>query len=138
MRAKEFVILKEDDGGDTSSAGIGGDGIKGNRQAIHPNHNDSIPGLSSYPDLPSHYYDMYRFGVHMAGSPENQNMARLGPTANELITMAYTDEDANIINTSRKAMGLKQKVLSSKHSIESQEINKASPVAKRKPNKYGI
>jgi hypothetical protein len=137
MRAKEFTILKEDDG-DTSSSGNGGNTSGGTRGKLHQNHFDSIPDLKSYPDLPSHYYDMYRLGVHMAGSPDKQNMARLGPSGNEFVTSAFTDEDAAITNASRKAMGLKQRSISSKGSRESDDVHRVSPVAKRKTNKYGV
>jgi hypothetical protein len=136
MRLRE--LIRESEGESDSGSAQGGAGLSGSRQKLNPNQSSSIPGMATYPDLPSHYYDMYRFGVHMAGSPNNQTMARVGPAANEFVTVAFTDADAHIINTSRKAMGLKQKAISTKGSQESENINKKSAVATPKKNKYGI
>jgi len=133
MRAYEF--LKEDQDS-ASSASQGSTNKKSG--SIHDNHKASIKGMSTYPEIPSHYYDFYRFGVHMAGSPENQGMNKVSPYANQLVTLAYTDEDAEIINKSKKAMGFKQKTLSSQDSKENNDTNKNSPVAKIKKNKYGV
>jgi hypothetical protein len=133
MRAYEF--LKEDQG-DTSSANQGSNKKKTGQ--INPNHKSSIKGMDSHPDIPSHYYDFYRFGLHMAGSPADQDMEPSSPYANQLITLAYTDADSNIIQNSRKAMGIKGKSLTSNDSKENNDTNKISPVAKPKRNKYGV
>ena len=136
MRLRELIRESEADSDSVSAQG--GSGISGGRRRLDTNQQSSIPGMATYPDLPSHYYDMYRFGVHMAGSPDKQSMARIGPAANEFVTVAYTDADADIINNSRKSMGLKQKALSTKGSQESDHVNKKSAVATPKKNKYGV
>lgn len=94
MRALDFLTEDGDGNSDGSSPGS----IKGKRKGLHPDQYHAISGASHYPDLPSHYYNMYRFGVHMAGSPEGQSMAINGPTANEMITLAYSQSDLDIIN----------------------------------------
>lgn len=133
MRAYEFLKEEQDN---ASSASQGSANKKSGN--INHNHKSSIKGMSTYPEVPSHYYDFYRFGVHMAGSPENQDMDKASPYANQLVTLAYSDEDAKIINKSKKAMGFKQKTLTSNDSKENADTNKTSPVAKIKKNKYGV
>jgi len=129
MRAKEFLPESTD----------GNQAIKpkGKIAKIHPDSDGPIPSLSTVPDLPGMYYGMYRMGVHMAGSPENASQQH-GPTANFMVTTAYTDEDAKIINHSAKSMGMKVKAITSKGSKEPNGTNTNSTVAKPKRNKYGV
>jgi len=129
---KVFELLKEDN----ESGSTGGRSSK-KSSALHPVHKSALKDLTTYPELPGWYYDMYRFGVDMAGSPDGE-MNRTSATANQLTTLAYTDVDAEIINRSKKNMGLKGKTLTSKDSQELADTNKTSPVAKPKKNKYGV
>jgi hypothetical protein len=110
---------------------------KGKIAKIHPDAADPIPALSTIPDLPGMYYGMYRFGVHMAGSPDNAPHEH-GPTANFMVTTAYTDAEADIVNHSAKSMGMKVKAVTGKGSKEPSSTNNASPVAKPKRNQYGV
>jgi hypothetical protein len=128
---KVYEILSENESGATG-------GGKGKPGKLHPHQKDAIKGMTTYPELPGWYYDMYRFGVHMAGSPDNQPMAQKSPTANQLSTLAYTDAEEKIINKSKRDMGLKGKTLTSNRSEEPGETNTTSPVPKRKKNKYGV
>ena len=95
----------------------------------------AIPRLKTFPDLPSHYYDMYRLGVHMAGSPDNQKMDPRSAVANQMAVVAYSDEDANIINKSAKEMGIAIKALSDSSSSELPDTNKKSPTLNPGPIK---
>lgn len=131
MRAKEFVLKEATD--DSNQAVK----PKGKIAKVHPDHDGPIPSLSTIPDLPGMYYGMYRLGVHMAGSPEN-DLHKHGPTANFMVTAAYTDEDAAIVNHSAKSMGMKVKAVTSKGSHEAPGTNTKSAVATPKKNKYGI
>lgn len=99
------------------------------------NQAKAIPGLKTFPDLPSHYYDMYRFGVHMAGSPANQKMDNRSAVANQMAALAYSAADSEIINKSAKDLGLDVQVLSSDSSLESTDTNKTSPVRNPGPIK---
>jgi hypothetical protein len=138
MRAKEFVILKEDDGGVSDANGTHpGHVHNGKRNKIHPNHEAAIPGMVTIPDWPGHYYDMYRLGVHMAGSPHNKSEHQ-GFAANEMVLTQFTDVDTEMINHSAKALGVKLKAITKKGSNETPETNTTSTVAKPKRNKYGI
>lgn len=140
------LLNENSDGGsstldDESSSSPSGSGsaLSGTAGKIHPHHDAVIKNLTNFPDLAGRYYDMYRFGVSMAGMPRPENdMAPTGPWKNDLLTAAYTEADEEIIKASAKAMGLKMTTLSSNRSDEPQGTNTTSPVAKRKPNRYGV
>jgi hypothetical protein len=117
----------------------GNRGGRNSPRSLHKDQSTVIKSMDIYPELPGHYYDMYRFGVHMAGSPDNHHhMDKASANANHLTTLAYTGAEQDIINRSKKAMGLKSKRIASDKSTEPSNINKVSPVPKPKKNKYGI
>jgi hypothetical protein len=127
--------LFNEDTGDTGGNG----GRKGKTGKLHSHHKSAIKNMTTYPELPGWYYDMYRFGVNMAGSPADLHpMDQKSHTANQLATFAYTDAEEKIINKSKKNMGLKGKTLTSKNSEEAQGTNTKSTVAKHRRNQYGI
>lgn len=99
----------------------------------------SLSNITSYPylDNNSHPYVAYRFGVALAKSP-NDISDQLGPVGSEFTTLGYSDADNDIINHARKEFGLKTRTHSTKGSEELTHVNKVSPVAKPKKNKYGI
>jgi len=123
---------------DSDSYG-GNRGGKGTPSNLEKSQAAVIKSMDIYPDLPGYYYDMYRFGVHMAGSPDSHHpMNKRSANGNHLTTLAYTSAEQDIINRSKKDMGLKSKRIASDKSTEPQGINKVSPVAKRKKNKHGV
>lgn len=136
MRWRE--IINEDGGsgdagGDSgSSSGSNGNssngGKSGGRKKFHPHHQNAIPDVMNYPDLPAHYYNMYRFGVHMAGSPLDQEYAQNGPASNEMLTLAYSSADLDIIQKSAKEMGLKGSAMTKHGSTEPDDTYVKSPV----------
>lgn len=147
MRLRElFKRLDESDAGngatvdstpgDNGSSTQGGT-KRGTRGTLHHHHATAIPGLTTVPDWPGQYYNMYRMGVHMAGSPENPSSDE-GVFANEMVFTTYTDGEAEILKHSAKELGVKLKVLSSRDSVETDFTNVNSPVASVKRNKYGI
>jgi hypothetical protein len=98
----------------------------------------SIKGMHTYPGNHT-YYDMYRFGVDMAGSPGDHNdYDPASPVANQMVTLSYSDEDQKIIDKSKKKMGFNSKQLTSNNSTEPSNTHTSSPVAKIKRNKYGV
>jgi hypothetical protein len=99
----------------------------------------AIPDAQFYPALDnSSPYDSYRFGIALAGSPD-ETMDRHGPTQSKMVTLAYTDGDAEIINKANEIMGVKSKALTSKKSQESSTVDtKSGPVANIKRNRYGV
>jgi len=110
----------------------------GKSDPVNDHFKAAIKGLQTYPGGHT-YYDMYRFGVDMAGNPDdNNNYSPSSPIANQLATLAYTDADQAIIDKSAKKMKMPGKQLTSKDSIEPTETHTSSPVAKIKKNKYGV
>ena len=93
--------------------------------------------MTTITDWPGWYYNMYRMGVHLAGSPDNPP-AEKGAFANEMTFVTFTPEEEEMLKHSSKEMGVKLNVMSGKESIETDFTNKTSPVAKPKKNKYGI
>ena len=135
------LLLKEDVGGDNSDSSTSpNQGNKqGDRGEFHPEHQAVIKGMTTYPEYPGFYYNMYRFGVNMAGNlHDDHNMAQQSHSANEMITLAYTEADREIIEKSQRNMGIKGKLITTANSEEPDTTNKTSPIAKRKPNQYGV
>ncbi len=99
----------------------------------------SLSNISSYPylDNNSHPYVAYRFGVALAKSPTDVK-DKQGPTGSEFVTIGYSEADNEIINHARKEFGLTARTHSTKGSEELDVVNKTSPVAKPKRNKYGV
>lgn len=125
MRASEFII---ENVGDTSGSAYGGNVKKSS--AFSKNQKSAIPGATRYPNTPSHYYNMYRFGVHMAGSPDNEHeFSPYGPSGNEMITLAYSKTDADIIKNSADAMGFSSAEMTDHGSKEPKDTHITSPVS---------
>lgn len=122
MRAKEFI--NED--------------VKPLRKSVK----QSMPNLTSAPKLDNnnHPYLAYRFGVALAPSPDDNGMYSEGPLGSYFTMVDYTDSDAEIRNAAAKKMGIKFDKGTGKGSEELGDdvINKVSPVAKPKKNKYGV
>lgn len=99
----------------------------------------ALSNVTSYPylDNNSHPYVAYRFGVALAKSPNDVN-DELGPIGSEFTTMGYSKEDQKIINHARKEFGLATHTHSTEGSVELDNVNSTSPVAKPKKNKYGV
>lgn len=123
MRAKEFIIE------DASSSNGSGTISNGRKTPFNKQQQAVIPGAIRYPGIAAHYYDMYRFGVHMAGSPGDQNMDPSGPTANQMVTLAYSSTDLDIIKKSAKELGLIGAQITSHGSRETDDTNIISPVS---------
>lgn len=100
----------------------------------------AIPDMQMFPQLDnSSIYDMYRYGIALAGSPDSETiMDHNGPAKSKMVTIAYSEGDADIINKTNKTMGVKGKAISDKRSHESHTVDTQSPVAKPKRNKYGV
>lgn len=109
------------------------------RGQLRKSTRQSLSGIESYPylDNNSHPYVAYRFGMALARSPDDV-IDPLGPIGSEFTTVGYSDADQEIIDHARKEFGLKTRKHSGKGSEELKNINKVSPVAKPKRNKYGV
>lgn len=119
MRAKEF--------------------IKESTKPLRRSAQAAIPDMQMFPQLDnSSIYDMYRYGVALAGSPDSATMDQDGPAKSKMITVAYSEGDAEIINKTNKHMGVKGKAVTDRRSHESSTVDTVSPVAKPKRNRYGV
>ncbi len=100
---------------------------------------NSVSNIQSYPylDNNSHPYVAYRFGIALANSPTDVT-AKLGPIGSEFVTVGYSEADQEIIDHTRKEFGLPIRKHSGPGSVELDKINKTSPVATPKKNKYGV
>lgn len=109
------------------------------RNQVRKAAKQSLSNLNSYPylDNNNHPYYAYRFGVALAKSPNDVDHHE-GPIGSEFITVGYSDADQEIIDHTRKEFGIKARKHSGKGSAELDNVNKSSPVAKSKKNKYGV
>jgi hypothetical protein len=100
----------------------------------------AMPGAESWPDLNQNNsaYLQYRYGIACAGSPDNIDMTMFTATHQDLVTIGYTQADHAILDAAAKALGVSPKRLTDPSSAETPDINKASPVAAKKKNKYGV
>ncbi len=98
---------------------------------------EAIPHAKQFVDI-DQYYGMYRFGIAMAGEPEISS-PKEGPAKDVPTVWMYTDADEEIVNRAAKNQGIKGKTIVSKGtSAELKSVNKLSPVAQVKRNKYGV
>jgi hypothetical protein len=113
MRASEFIVEQQ-----VSLA---------SQRAIPDMTSVGVPGL---PMGPTNYYHKYRLGVMMAVSPEFENdYPQDGKFVDDMVMVAYTKADADIIDKANAKMGYKQKTVTSKDSNELKDTYTISPVA---------
>ena len=89
-----------------------------------------------YPEYPSSSpYKIYRFSTQMA---DHETPQTYGAAANLGVTVAYSKGEEEIIDATEKRLGTPSEPLSTNKSEEMNDINKKSPVAQKKKNKYGV
>ncbi len=123
MRAKEFIPEGKD------------------RKPLRKSVSQSMSNLTSYDQLDNNNnpYLAYRFGIALAGSP-TEDMPKKGPIGSDFVMADYTDADTKIRKGAEKSMGVQSSRTTGKGSKELSDtiINKISPVAQPKKNKYGV
>ena len=83
-------------------------------------------------------YKSYRMGLALAGAPEYPTKAESEIGGDPLLS-TYTDAEWDMVKyAAKQAKAGPLKRLSNKRSEEMPDVNKSSPVAKPKKNKYGI
>jgi hypothetical protein len=116
MRANEFI-------NENKKASMRPSMKKSGLHAKHYGNNDT-------------YYDMYRFGVAIAGGETAPNG---GPAGHSPTVWMRNPEEAEIIRVAEKVTGMKgTKIIPQGNSEEMPTVGKISPVAKSKRNKYGV
>lgn len=119
MRAKEFMNE------DTSN--------------LAPDVAKAIPGVYVFPELTNQDpYKQYRFGLEVAAAAKDFNVADSSKWGENLIVATYTDGDKDIIDRATKKAGVTKRQITSTKSTETADVNKQSPVAAKKKNKYGV
>lgn len=105
------------------------------KSGINANDARAMANTVKYPQM-DNSYELYRFGVSMAGQP-----GPTGPTAtvgDVPVLVAYSKGDEEIIRSTEKAHGVKGRSINSRASKEPQGTNIVSPTAAAKRNKYGV
>ncbi len=116
--------------------------IKESRKQLRKSVKQSMPNMTTASQLDNnnHPYLAYRFGVALAPSPDIHHFDDEGPLGSKLTMIDYTDADAEIRKAAAKRMGIKfdQGTGKGSQELSNSIINKTSPVAKPKKNKYGV
>ena len=95
-----------------------------------------MPTAAIVPDASQNFYHMYRFGIAMSKSPdENINLNNQTNVADKLAILPYTKEDMAIVKKAGKSMGAAPKFISNKGTKEEDGGNAKSPVAKYVPTR---
>jgi len=97
----------------------------------------NLPGLKGQDP-----YYQYRMGLAMANARSEHPMDSASAFGENMTIVAYTDADDETVKLALKQMGPKYaqgaKSIASKKSQEALDVMPKSPVAKRKPNKWGV
>ena len=108
---------------------------------------DTLPGVYSTKQLTnSDPYYQYRYGMALAaaraienGDLENNSFEKESPYAENLIQVMFSPkEDKKTMDLANKLAGVKSQQIATLNSREPKNINKTSPLAKPKRNKYGV
>jgi len=103
---------------------------------MHDWHKACIPGMKSLDGI-GQYYEIYRFGLAMAGAGRNEPHLGEpdGVTEDNPTTLSYTQGDEDIINAGLKRIGATARLITPRLSTEPTDTNKQSPVQPRGPVK---
>lgn len=111
------------------------------RPPLRNTFKQATPGMVSYNELDNnnHPYLAYRFGVALAVSP-NTHMSQEATIGSDFNMIDYTEADKEIRKGAENIMGIKSSMDTGMGSQElsGSVINKVSPVAKPRKNKYGV
>jgi hypothetical protein len=106
MRAAEFIVERKQD--------------------LHKDAKSSLSHGRQFHGA-DQYYDYYRLGIFIAGSPDYEGPTS-GPAGDSPAAWAYSDVDEEMINHATKRMGFASKMLVKKGSIEPNDTHAISPV----------
>ena len=114
---------------------------EGGNKALSKSAKSGLKGAITTPDANNNAgdaYKSYRFGLALAGAPDYPTKATNDIGGDPLLT-TYTDEEWEMIKYAGKQTNVGPlKRISSNRSQEMPDTYKASPVAKKKKNKYGV
>jgi hypothetical protein len=115
--------------------------MEGGMAPMNKDHQGAIQNAVTFPGQnPStgSSYLNYRFGIALAGAPEYPTKAD-NYIAGDPLLAPYTKEEMDIINYASQQVGDGSKqTWSNGRSKEMDNVQKTSPVAAKKKNKYGV
>jgi hypothetical protein len=95
---------------------------------MHHYHHQAIPGAKTFPGM-GQSYDMYRFSIALAGSPDHEHPITDGTDATDNpATISYSQGDEDKINKALAATGRSSVQVSGRGSREPDDTHKVSPV----------
>jgi hypothetical protein len=106
----------------------------------HGLHNPQIGGVHIMPNI-EQGYQLYRLGIDLAvaGSDDPKWPGEQGhPAGEHTVIVAYSDGDNKMVDQVLKKRGGKHKPGYDDPGKEDETINRTSPVATRKRNRYGV
>lgn len=111
--------------------------------AVDPDVEETLPGTFIFPELTNgDPYYQYRMGLALAvaQATKSREVAFQPATAwaENLVTTAYAAEEEDTIAIAARLMNAKSERIARTKSREPAHINKVSPVAAQKRNKYGV
>jgi len=101
-------------------------------------HTNAMSHNMKFPQMDNNY-EIYRFGVTMAGSPQHhKDHTKESPVGETPWVIAYSEGEREIIDGALKKHKYSTSMLKTGKSIEQLDTQVLSPVAKRKKNRYGV
>ena len=117
----ELLIMKCNE---IISEGLGG--VAG-KKGLKADHAHALPHAHYYPDLDnSSGYKAYRFGLALAGIP-NIKAEKEGPTGQKMVTIAYTPEENEMLDTAASYFCTAKVELTPFGSTETDDVHRTSP-----------
>ena len=115
----------------------------GGMKKIDDIHKSAMQNASTLPALnqsTGSAYMNYRMGIALAGAPDYPTKQEADNwIGGDPLLSTYTDEEFDMIKAAAKQVGAGAiQNWSGKRSTEVADVNKTSPVAKSKRNKYGV
>lgn len=106
---------------------------KAGNDKLKPHYERALP-KAEHMDTDS-FYGMYRLGIAIAG---DGNASAVGPANEHPTVWLRYDGEKEKLDQAKKTLGITSKTIVAGESDEMNSTNTVSPVAKPKPNKYGV
>jgi hypothetical protein len=109
-------------------------------QKLSGEENYTLPATHVLPNLPNQDpYLQYRMGLVLASSGPDQTLAEPeSPWGENMVVTAYSSGEEEILKTALKVTSQPSSMITTAKSEEPKNINKQSPVLKKKKNRYGV
>lgn len=120
--------------------------LRGKIKKLSTDITEPMPGTFVQKDLRNtDPYMQYRYGVAVSaamalknGHIETNEYEQESEFAENLTQIAYATEEEEIVRLASQLMGVTPTRIANSKSRETNLVNTVSPVAKKKPNKYGV